>query len=235
MLVDFHTHVLPGIDDGSASLEESIAMLQLQAAQGVTHVVATPHFYPKADSPEQFLQRRADAYAQLADARSQHPELPEIILGAEVAYFRGIGNCEALCDLQIGNTGFVLIEMPYGLWTDYMYRELEDISHKQGLTPIIAHVDRYLGWVDTIGIPRRLSQLPVFVQASSHYFLHPRTRGKALRMLKKGQIQLLGSDCHNLTDRVPNLGDALSQIQKKLGEPAMEYLLATQNAVLNTI
>ena len=46
-MIDFHSHVLPGMDDGSASLEESIAMLRMEAEQGITQVVATPHFYPR--------------------------------------------------------------------------------------------------------------------------------------------------------------------------------------------
>jgi len=58
MLVDFHSHILPGVDDGSASIEESLKMLQAEAGQGITHVVATPHFYPRYDDPERFLERR---------------------------------------------------------------------------------------------------------------------------------------------------------------------------------
>ena len=61
MFIDFHTHILPGIDDGSASVEESIELLKAEAAQGITKVVATPHFYANYDSPERFLERRAKA------------------------------------------------------------------------------------------------------------------------------------------------------------------------------
>lgn len=232
MLVDFHTHILPRIDDGSASIEESIALLRLEAQQGATTVVVTPHFYPETDSPERFLERRNTAYANLMEAIENEPGLPEIVLGAEVKYFRGISNCEALYDLQIGKSGYVLIEMPYGKWPSYAYRELGEISIKQGLTPIIAHVDRYLGWLSSYGIPETLSRLPVLVQANANFFLQPSTGSKALRMLKKGQIQLLGSDCHNLTDRLPNLGDAADRIQKKLGDLALEYIRANENSVL---
>jgi protein-tyrosine phosphatase len=52
---DFHTHILPAMDDGSASVEESIALLELEAAQGVERVVLTPHFYPMRESPAEFL------------------------------------------------------------------------------------------------------------------------------------------------------------------------------------
>ena len=232
MLTDFHSHVLPGIDDGSAGIDESIAMLKQEAQQGVTKVVATPHFYPETDSPNRFLQRRNTAYTRLADAIDDQTDLPEIILGAEVTYFRGISNCEVLTDLQIGKTGHILIEMPYEHWSDYAYRELEELVSKQSLTPIVAHVDRYLGRFSSYGIPEQLSLLPVLVQANAGFFLRPSTRGKAMRMLKKGQIQLLGSDCHNLTDRVPNLGDAVSRIQKKLGDPALAYIHANEKSVL---
>ena len=57
-VTDFHSHVLPGVDDGSASVEESLAMLRLAAQQGIRRVVATPHFYPRYDDLERFLERR---------------------------------------------------------------------------------------------------------------------------------------------------------------------------------
>ena len=66
-LVDFHSHILPGIDDGSKSLEMSIEMLRLEAEQGIGHVVATPHFYPQYDTPERFLERRAAAQNALRE------------------------------------------------------------------------------------------------------------------------------------------------------------------------
>ena len=58
-IIDFHSHILPGIDDGSRSLEESLEMLSLEAQCGIRHVVATPHFYPGHDHPSRFLARRA--------------------------------------------------------------------------------------------------------------------------------------------------------------------------------
>ena len=60
-MIDFHSHILPGIDDGSKSVEMSIKMLRREAQQGISRVVATPHFYPQTDNPERFLRRRAEA------------------------------------------------------------------------------------------------------------------------------------------------------------------------------
>ena len=95
-VTDFHSHILPGIDDGSASLQESIAMLKMEAEQGIRHVVATPHFYPRHDSPERFLSRRDDAEARLREEMEKYPWLPSLEIGAEVYFFRGISESDVL-------------------------------------------------------------------------------------------------------------------------------------------
>ena len=77
--IDFHSHVLPEMDDGSASVDMSIAMLQMQAEQGITHVIATPHFYPSRDDPERFLDRRNRAEEKLRREMAKHSDLPEIL------------------------------------------------------------------------------------------------------------------------------------------------------------
>lgn len=64
-MIDFHSHILPGIDDGSASVEESLKLLEMLAEQGVKTVVATPHFYPDRTSVSDFLRRRDAAYQRL--------------------------------------------------------------------------------------------------------------------------------------------------------------------------
>ena len=121
--------------------------------------------------------------------------------------------------------------MPYAQWTQSMYRELEQIQFRHGITPIIAHVDRYIGPFRTHGIPEQLEQLPVLVQANSSFFLNRGTRAMALRMLREDRIHLLGSDCHNLTSRAPNLGTALTKITEKLGEDAIKRIQAYESMV----
>ena len=65
MLIDFHTHILPGIDDGSRNVEMSLRMLAAQREQQVDEIVATPHFYAQKDSVEEFLLRRQCSYEKL--------------------------------------------------------------------------------------------------------------------------------------------------------------------------
>ena len=230
-IIDFHSHVLPGIDDGSASAEESLAMLRAEAAQGIRRVVATPHFYPRHDTPERFLQRRKKAEERLLEAMDGRNDLPDVVFGAEVYYFPGISDCDALPRLTIDKKEYILLEMSPVPWTDRMYAELEEIPARWGITPIIAHVDRYLTAFRDFGIPRRLEELPVLVQANASFFLHSASRRKALQMLKRDQIQLLGSDCHNTAGRPPNLGRALQVIGKSLSDEVLNGILEYQERV----
>lgn len=231
-VIDFHTHVLPKTDDGSTSASESLAMLQMEAEQGIRRVVATPHFYAQADRPESFLARRAAAVSRLQEAMQGHPELPLLSVGAEVHYFSGIGDADILPELAIDHGRYVLIEMPMRHWTDNMYRELEKIHEHFGLIPIVAHVDRYIGPMQTFGIPERLMELPVLVQANADFFQRFFTRRMALRMLSRGQIHLLGSDCHNLKDRPVNLRQTIDLIEEKLGRKAIARINELEREIL---
>ena len=232
---DFHSHILPRMDDGSGNVEESLAMLRMEAEQGIRQVVATPHFNARYDDPAHFLSRRAAAAQQLREAASQQEDLPRILLGAEVHYFQGISDSEVLRSLTIDGTNCVLIEMPPAPWTEQMYRELEWIHAKQGLIPVIAHIDRYVGPIKNHGILRRLQTLPVLVQANASFFLKWTTAPYGLRLLRQKRIHLLGSDCHNMTDRAPNLGAAAQRIDQACGAAALERICRQEQRVLQEI
>ena len=231
-IIDFHSHILPEIDDGSGNLEESLELLRLSASQGIRQIVATPHFYPRYDSPEKFLRRRAEAEKILRQAAAAELGLPDVIVGAEVYYFSGISDSELVNTLTIGGKRCILIEMPPAPWKESHYRELEGIYAKHCIIPIIAHVDRYIRPLRTHGIPKRLEKLPVLVQANADFFIQKSTRSMALRMLKKDQIHLLGSDCHNLRSRRPNLQEAMEIINGKLGQDALARIRYYQQRLL---
>lgn len=232
MLTDVHSHILPGMDDGSGSVEESLEMLRMARDQGVRDMAATPHFYPRRDTPEGFLKRREAAWKVLKEAVAGEEKLPRIHLGAEVYFFSGISDCEALSRLTIGGKRCILLEMPYGPWTEPMYREIEGIAVKQGLTPVIAHVDRYIRPFRTRNIPERLAELPVLVQANASFFREGGTRRMALKMLRKGQIHVLGSDCHGSRHRRPDLGEAETVIREKLGPGMLEWIRLNEEIIL---
>ena len=231
-VIDFHSHILPGIDDGSGSVKQSIEMLQMEMTQGIEKIVATPHFYAKHDKPEKFLRKRAEAEMLLREEMAKHPQMPELFIGSEVYYFNGISDSDILQELTIHNTRYILVEMPLPPWPDRIYRELENIWVKQDLVPVVAHIDRYIGPWRTYHIPDRLEKLPVKVQANASFFTEKSTRSLAFRMLRQGRIHLLGSDCHDLKDRAPNLGDAVKAIEGKFGPDILDYIQSQQNKIL---
>lgn len=229
MIIDFHSHILPQVDDGSRSVEESAEMLTRMKQQGIEVVVATPHFYAKHDDPVRFLKRRAQAKEALDQVLTD--DMPKVLLGAEVAYFPGMSQSKALQDLAIEGTKAILIELPMGTWKESIYRELTRIYEQQNLIPIVAHVDRYLTPYRSFGIPKKLEQLPVLVQANAEFFTEKATARKAKKMLAAEQIHLLGSDAHNLTNRAPNLGDALNVIENTLGIDAIAQIQDWQEKI----
>lgn len=233
-IIDFHSHVLPAVDDGSASLEESIELLRKLYRQGISHVVATPHFYPRHDDPVAFLEKRRNAEKLLRDEMEFHTDMPELTVGAEVHFFPGISQSDVLEGLTIGQNRCILIEMPGSPWSQNMYRELEEIHTRQGLIPVVAHVDRYISPLRTHGIPDRLAELPVLVQANASFFLHGSTRAQALKLLRQDKIHLLGSDCHNLTTRPPQMAEAIEVIRQKLGEDVLDRIRGYQRDLFQT-
>ena len=233
-IIDFHSHILPEIDDGSSSVEESIAMLRMEAEQGIGHVIATPHFYARHDSPTDFLQRRNEAEARLREEMAKYEGLPQLSVGAEVHYFPGIADSDVLGELTIDKKECIILEMPLNSWTESMYREIEGISVRQGITPILAHIDRYIRPFQSRRIMERLEYLPVLVQANASFFLFPYTKRLALRLLREDRIHLLGSDCHNLSLRPPNLGPAIELIKERLGSNALAGVEEYQRILLQS-
>ena len=118
-------------------------------------------------------------------------------------------------------------------WTAGMYEELAQIRNKQGLLPIIAHVERYIGFPQNRGLLERLEEMPVLVQANASFFLGRFSAPVAMRMLRQERIHLLGSDCHNMDSRRPNLGQAVEKIRARLGQSALDRIAEYQELVFS--
>lgn len=218
-MFDLHTHILPGIDDGSRNAQMSIDMLREEIRGGAQGIALTPHFYADMMDLPTFLERRQSSFDMLNRAvELAGIEVPQLIPGAEVHYFRGIGRSSSLKELTIGNSNCLLLELPFGTWPGNILEEIGNIVEIQGLTVIIAHVERYL---DRDRIKDIIDNEDLIKQSNAEFFTDRRAGRKALKMLREGKIQLLGSDCHNMKYRRPNLDEAIRIIEKKLGR---EYI-----------
>lgn len=228
-MYDFHTHILPGIDDGSKDTDMSIDMLRAEIDQGVRGIALTPHFYADMTDLDTFFERRSRAKQKLEEAISENNlQAPRIIVGAEVHYYRGMGRSEALKDLTLGNSNYLLLELPFGTWPGNILEEIDNIMEYQGLNVIIAHVERYL---DRDRIRDIINNEDLIKQSNAEAFTDRRAARKALRLLKEGKIQILGSDCHNMSYRKPDLGEAQKIIEKKLGREYMEEINARSEEI----
>ena len=228
-MIDWHSHILPKVDDGSRDTEESKGLLKQLAEQGVTTVVATPHFIADNESVLSFIERRNAAYERLKNSGAVG-EL-KILLGAEVEYYSGISRLAELRDLCIEKTRLLLLEMPITTWTEYTVKELIEIATTKNIVLILAHVERAL-MLQSSKTMQRLMAAGVLMQANASFFIDSRTKRKALRLLRKGEIQLIGSDCHNINQRPPEIGKAYEIINRKFGEEFVTGLNEYGNSVL---
>lgn len=227
-MIDLHTHILPKMDDGASSSDLSLEMLRMEAEQGVDTVVLTPHFYREKEDPSSFLQRRASSFYRLKDriaelSDKEKERLPELFLGAEVAWVPNMDEWSELSQLCLGDSSFLLLELPFYPWSSKMIDQIYDLMSKTGITPIIAHLERYMKGQRWSNIQEILA-LGVPIQLSSGIFLTMGGRRLAKQLLHHGTGFLLASDCHNTTTRPPNLRDSLVILEKKFPAAAVQDL-----------
>ena len=220
-MIDFHAHILPGMDDGSKNPEESARLLRALREQGVDKVIATPHFYANKEDPDTFLQRRETAWNAI-DYDSQ--TMPEVVLGTEVSYFSGLCHSKELHKLCVTGTRLLLIEMPFRSWTSREVASVCALQSWHGILPILAHVERYRKRGQFLTYRKQLARQGLCFQCNAEFFLQRWDKIQALRWLKHGEIHMLGSDCHNMDSRPPELGQAAQMIQKKCGQRTLDRL-----------
>jgi len=210
-MTDIHSHVLPGMDDGSRSVEESLAMLSAAAAQGIDRIACTSHFYPDENSPRRYLERRAQSLELLRPALP--PDAPELLPGAEVYYFDGLSRNDDVPALRIEGTQLLLLEMPFGAWSERMIEEVWRLNERRGVTVVLAHIERYFHW-NRPAIFERLRGRGVLMQCNASFFLGRLSSLKAKSMLRRGEIDFIASDCHNTSSRPQQLGMALERLNE---------------------
>ncbi|MGN0293512.1 MAG: CpsB/CapC family capsule biosynthesis tyrosine phosphatase [Lachnospiraceae bacterium] len=212
-ICDLHCHILPGMDDGCRSVEESIRVMEESGRQGVGAMIATPHYYPR-ETVESFLSRRHVAYSQLHEKmKEKKANLPVLSLGAEVAWHNGLIYEERLEELCFGKSNYMLLEMPFAKWSSGVLSDVRKLGSMCNIRVIIAHLERYLKIQDKRMI-EELLDLDVMIQMNGEYILGFWTQWKAAQMLRNGIVQVLGSDTHNMAQRSPNLGETCRKLSQ---------------------
>ncbi|MBQ8928281.1 MAG: capsular polysaccharide biosynthesis protein [Oscillospiraceae bacterium] len=200
MLTEYHCHVLPGIDDGSDSVETSLAMLSLMQAQGVERVVFTPHFYAHREaSVEAFLEKRQAAF----EAIRERSPIREMHLGAEVAIEHGLSELPGIEKLAVSGTRMILLELPYREFRPWMPEEVYNLTAEFGLKAVMAHIHRYLAYYNKEEMERILDLNAVF-QINNEAFGSLSQRSFVKKLIRQEYPLVFGSDAHDMKERRPN-------------------------------
>lgn len=213
-MYDLHSHFLPGVDDGCKTAEEAQKVLENSFLQGVVGMFATPHYYP-VESVSDFLKRRDEAQNRLCSYLQENSvQIPQLCMGAEVAYRPGLCYEEELPKLCLGSSRYMLLELPFSRWGTEVIRDIRNICNVKGIIPILAHIERYIP-IQSAAMLQQVLEMDVLVQMNAGQLLRFGDRRRGCKLLKEGAVQLLGSDCHNLTSRPQNMRAALEYLEKR--------------------
>ncbi len=216
-MLDIHSHILPAVDDGARDLDESLKILELMQSQEITDVIATPHFYPAEDNLEDFRARINSAFGQLQKL-SAKPGLPKVYRGSEMLYFRGIGISEDLSDFCLNGSSYLLLELTDSCINDALFEDIVNLQNSLGITPIIAHVERYFAAKKYKKLIKFLSEQSIPVQINAESVLMPVFDRVIKKLFASSLTCILATDSHSADLRPPHMAQALEYVSNIYGE-----------------
>lgn len=224
-MIDLHCHILPGLDDGAQTLEESLEMARVAAMDGIHTVVATPHADRWGAEPDQ------------ADLESRVAQLQESLdaEGIPVRIVPGLENHltpELLSGgiVPINHSSYVLVELPFEELPPYAESALFELQ-LQGYLPILAHPERNTVLRSDHDALRRLVERGILVQLTAASLLGvfgKKTKEASEAYLKQGLAHVLSTDSHSSAGgRRPTLSNALACAARLVGPERAESLVKT--------
>ena len=214
-MFDLHCHILPGMDDGARNAAVSRALLERERADGVKGVVFTPHFYAERESAERFLRRR-EAAAQAAAPLCETVGMRWRV-GAEVAYTPFLADMEPE-RFAFSGTPYLLLELPF-LFEPPDVEGLIARLVSGGLTPILAHIERYSYIAEDPARLYRWVRSGALAQVNASWLLESRQSVRCVRQLDRwGLVHLAASDTHSEHRRPPELAAGLGCLPDALAD-----------------
>lgn len=227
-LTDLHTHILPGIDDGAKDLGRSVDILLAEKASGVERVALTPHFYPLRQELDAFLEKRQEAFELLQLAWDKET-MPELRLGAEVHYSTGLAEMD-LRKLTLGQSDYLLLELSDTAVPTHIEQILV-IMLEQGITPILAHVERCDYFREEPARLVRLIEMGALAQISALALARRKVDKFADVCLRNHVTQIIASDVHGVGKGISCLGDFAKNIDKERVAQAETFARAVWDGV----
>lgn len=233
-MVDIHSHILPAMDDGSKSTEESLEMLIELKKQGITDVFATPHFYPQTDNVGDFNESLQKSYTNLC-GELINKAVPNIHLGCELLYFEGISNSDSISQFCLGGSDFLLLELaPYKI-KDKLLEDIISLRDQKNITPIIAHIERCAYTKNFKKLLNFIETEKILTQINASSLFERKGYKTIKKLIKKDIVTFIATDAHSINERPPMMDSALCLIEKKFGEEVKRKLIENGKSLLEKI
>ncbi|MEE3428728.1 MAG: CpsB/CapC family capsule biosynthesis tyrosine phosphatase [Ruminococcus sp.] len=229
MYYDMHSHILPEMDDGSKSVEMSLEIIDKLRAQDVKNICFTPHYYTNEESMRTFLNRRKESMDKLI------PHLPDDInyrIGAEVYVTDYLFNNDSLSEICYGNSKYILCEFSFGShFSDRTFEQFYKLKAK-GLKPVLTHIERYRHLMDDEGLVEDLCDEDIIIQTNVGAFKGFSQKRRLLKYIKRGYIDIVGTDCHNLERGNPDeYLPTIELIRNKCGQEYVDHIINTSREI----
>ena len=222
-IADIHTHILPGLDDGAKTLDESLEMLRQEYNNGVRDLVVTPHYVYEERNGKQKVR---ESLIELKKAMFEEKINVRLYEGNEVMFTADFLDALSKKDFcTINDSQYALIEFPPTRIKNPV-RALDD-AYLAGVTPILAHAERYEQFASDIKLFEALIECGIVVQINAHSITDPDSRKSEKfihKLIKNDLVHIVASDCHDLDRRNITLADAYRIIAKKYGLELAERL-----------
>ena len=229
-MVDIHCHILPRFDDGSSSLDESLAMARMAVQSGVTDIVATPHF-PGQESSLRQIGKLLDRYEELSQAIAREGIPLTLHPGAEILCMADTVDLAARKLLPtIGDTPYFLTEFFFDEHYSFMDEMLQSLA-KAGYIPVVAHPERYDAIQREPLILDRWFRRGYVLQLNKGSLLGAfgsRVRRTAHAIVDAGLAHVIASDAHSASHRTPHMGPLTDWLEHHL-EPGYARILTEEN------
>jgi Capsular polysaccharide biosynthesis protein len=225
-----------GIDDGAEDIDEAVSLINMEISDGVDTIALTPHFQFEYERVTDFVVRRNHAYETLICALDKLGIHVNIIPGAEVMISPLILQEPNLRELCYSGTNYILIEFPLDTYYQWIPHVLYHLK-VQGITPVIAHVERYPYITRCPDILRNIINYGCLTQvnASSLVMESRRVRNFVIDCIKQDLIHTIATDTHSVRHRPPVLSRALTFIESKIGYQSAESLKQNGNEILSNL
>ncbi len=234
MLADLHSHILHDIDDGPKTLEDSLLLLECAYKNGITRIVATPHFYGIRHGLEERTKKANVQYDELSAAIIGRGMDIELILGYELRYFNGISRSDSIDALCINGTKVLLLELEPIEITEAVINEILELGYC-GYTVVLAHIERYVKFKGFNSIKKLIKNQQALGQVNAASFVSGPFARAAIRLLNDGCVSVLSSDMHSVDERPPLMQEAYQIIEKRIGKTNKDIILNRTNRLFDQI